>query len=323
MSKKKSIVTEYRSYYLSPGFPVLLLSGDYWKISDIPSGRLHFHNCLEIGICYSHSGTLEIYDNALPFEEGDVTFIPKHVPHTTYSQKGCESHWAYLFFNPAELFKDFLPSSFAGFEDSALYGKGFQPIFKKSLYPKIHFLLTSVIAELEEQKPGYQLAAKGLMLALFLEIWRLQTENENKKNPQYEVSPAENFLILQSVLEYIDKNYMDSFSIDFLANLCHLSPTHFRRIFHSVMGTSPLEFINNTRVLKACSMLRSTEDSILQISENVGFHSVSSFNRCFLNVMNTNPRAYRNKMRTTDRKHEKQTILEFSGWLSPENIHEE
>ena len=60
MAKSKRAVTEYRSYYLPMQFPVLLLSGDYWKISDIPSGSLHFHNCLEIGICHSDSGTLEI-----------------------------------------------------------------------------------------------------------------------------------------------------------------------------------------------------------------------------------------------------------------------
>ena len=53
MAKSKRAVTEYRSYYLPTHFPVLLLSGDYWKISDIPSGSLHFHNCLEIGICHS------------------------------------------------------------------------------------------------------------------------------------------------------------------------------------------------------------------------------------------------------------------------------
>lgn len=55
MAKSKRAVTEYRSYYLPTHFPVLLLSGDYWKISDIPSGSLHFHNCLEIGICHSDS----------------------------------------------------------------------------------------------------------------------------------------------------------------------------------------------------------------------------------------------------------------------------
>ena len=50
MSKPKNTVMEYRNYYLPADFPVLVLTGGHWKISDIPSSRLHFHNCLEIGL---------------------------------------------------------------------------------------------------------------------------------------------------------------------------------------------------------------------------------------------------------------------------------
>ncbi|MFQ9620230.1 MAG: AraC family ligand binding domain-containing protein [Waltera sp.] len=91
MAKSKRAVTEYRSYYLPTHFPVLLLSGDYWKISDIPSGSLHFHNCLEIGICHSDSGTLEINGEKQTFHAGDVTVLPRNVPHTTYSAPGTKA----------------------------------------------------------------------------------------------------------------------------------------------------------------------------------------------------------------------------------------
>lgn len=89
MAKSKRAVTEYRSYYLPTHFPVLLLSGDYWKISDIPSGSLHFHNCLEIGICHSDSGTLEINGEKQTFHAGDVTVLPAmfHIPLTVHQAR--------------------------------------------------------------------------------------------------------------------------------------------------------------------------------------------------------------------------------------------
>lgn len=37
MSKPKNTVMEYRNYYLPGDFPVLVLTGGHWKISDIPS----------------------------------------------------------------------------------------------------------------------------------------------------------------------------------------------------------------------------------------------------------------------------------------------
>ena len=95
MARPKKTVIEYRSYYLPLHFPVLLLSGDYWRISDVPSGRLHFHNCLEIGICHSDSGFMEFPGQALSFQEGDITVIPRNIPHTTYSSPGCSRHWSY------------------------------------------------------------------------------------------------------------------------------------------------------------------------------------------------------------------------------------
>lgn len=70
MPKQKNSVMEYRNYYLPVDFPVLILSGEHWKISDIPSSRLHFHNCLEIGLCHSCSGTMKFYSEPMTFKAG-------------------------------------------------------------------------------------------------------------------------------------------------------------------------------------------------------------------------------------------------------------
>ena len=172
MAKQKGTVTEYRSYYLPMHFPVLLLSGDYWKISDIPSGRLHFHNCLEIGVCHSDSGTIEFLGEPLAFQAGDVTVIPKNIPHTTYSTPGTESHWSYIYFDPYELFKNILPATWINYDLSITSGtsRNFVPILSREKYPQVYSLVLSIISELEEQRPSYQLSAKGLLLSLYIEL---------------------------------------------------------------------------------------------------------------------------------------------------------
>lgn len=48
MSRPPRTVIEYRNYELPADFPIQMLSGENWRISDVPSGVLHFHNCLEI-----------------------------------------------------------------------------------------------------------------------------------------------------------------------------------------------------------------------------------------------------------------------------------
>lgn len=320
MARPKPTVIEHRTYYLPMHFPVLLLSGDYWKISDIPSERLHFHNCLEIGLCHSESGTLEICGKKHYYKAGDITIIPKNVPHTTYSSLGMESHWSYLFLEPKVLFHNILPAAWENIDLNINGFRGYQHIVNKDTYPYIHFLMTNIIRELETKPPCYHISVRGLLLSLYIEIYRLQAmANTNSSNKQEDSdTPANNALVIAPALDYIEENYMNSFTIDQLADLCHWSPTHFRRIFYSIMGVLPLDYVNTTRIMKSCDLLQSTELSILEISEMVGFHTLSSYNRHFTKLIQMSPRAYRNHMKQMDKRAEKQIILEYTGWLYPE-----
>lgn len=325
MAKPKNTITEYRSYYLPMSFPVLLLSGDYWRISDIPSGKLHFHNCLEIGICHSDSGFIEIFGEPIPFQAGDVTVVPRNVPHTTYSTPGTESRWSYIYFNPKELFRGLLPASWSNYDLSVYAFQGYKHILSRKDYPDIHSLAMLSIKELQEQNTNYQIGARGLLLSLYIDLYRVESMEQNgggtdkKETPKKDMERSpERMLAIAPVLDYIEDNYMQQFTIEYLAQLCHWSPTHFRRVFHEIMGVSPLDYVNNTRIIKSCGLLQSTENSILNISEMVGFHSVSSFNRCFARTMQMSPREYRKLTQQNEIYTANHLIHEYAGWMFPE-----
>ena len=178
MSKPKNIVTEYRNYYLPVDFPLLLLTGDHWKISDIPSSRLHFHNCLEIGICHSWKGAMKFYSNPLRFQAGDVTCVPRNIPHPTRSDKGNESLWPYLYIDQQIMFPDLRPPS-AGEPDLSLSScRNLRHILPREEFPHIFSLVTTIIEELNTARSNYRLCVKGLLLALCIELYRVQ-EKEN------------------------------------------------------------------------------------------------------------------------------------------------
>lgn len=176
MAKNKSVVTEYRNYYLPPSFPVLLLSGDHWRISDVISPRLHFHNCLEIGICHADNGFMTFYGHHVPFREGDVTVVPRNVPHTTYSAKGKASLWSYLFLDPKNLFQELLPATWRNYDLLSYDFHSFKYILNRETYPRIYQLVTMIIDEINAQRPGYQLVARGLLFSLYVEIYRIESE---------------------------------------------------------------------------------------------------------------------------------------------------
>lgn len=314
MAKKKKTIIEYRHYSLPVNFPVLLLSGERWRISDIKSEHLHFHNCLEIGICHSDSGIIEMEGDSVPFKAGDVTCIPKYLPHTTYSSQSTASLWSYIFFSPEELFKNLFRSSDINFERSLSAMKISNYILDKEKYPKVYILATNIVNELKERNPYYQQSSHGLLLSLYIELLRIYSKNEKLSDSETDHT-LENTFVISPVLEYIYKNYMTSITIDYLADLCHLSTTHFRRKFHEVMGSAPLDFINSTRIDEACKLLKITEDSILSISEQVGFHSISSFNRCFAKLIGESPKEWRKRALQSEAQSAKASILEFTGWI--------
>ena len=307
MGKPKKTITEYRQYDLSPDFPVLVLHGDRWQISDVKSDRLHFHNCLEIGVCHSHSGYMDFGEETRVYKAGDFTMIARNLPHTTYSSPGGKSLWSYIFVDLEMFFKNqaFLNTT----------GKFVSPIGyfmgNKEDYPKAYNYITSIIDELTNKRPGYIISVTGIMMALTIEINRLSEETSQDSNP----IPNGSMLTIHPALNYIYDNYMHQFPIEVLADMCHLSVTHFRRLFNSIMGTSPLDFINTTRIDHACQLLQSTDQSVLEISEQVGFHSVSSFNRAFMKIMETSPREWRKKSNNGEPVIKKQSVLEYRGWM--------
>jgi len=174
--------------------------------------------------------------------------------------------------------------------------------------------LKAIIKELSEKKENFQFSVRGLALSLFVHIVNAYKADPKSQKEIKSTVLDDNGLVIAPALDYIRNNYSHEFPIDSLADMCGLSPTHFRRVFQSIMNTSPLEYLNNFRIDKASILLRSTELPVLTISEEVGFRSVSSFNRHFQENTGTSPLKWRKQMSYIDNK----SLLKYTGWLVPD-----
>lgn len=315
MAKKAKPVIEYRVYELDMDFPVLLLDGDTWRISNVKSDRLHFHNCLEIGVCHSDGGVLQVHGEPLRYLAGNVTCIPQHIPHTTYSSPGSASLWSYIFVDLRELLRDMVHTQ-ESFELTSFSMHHYEFLFDANRFPKVHFLVHCILNELREQKSNYRVTVKALFIALYYEYLRVFSVKalEDAQKP----SKNQNPLVITPALNHINANYRNHITIDALAEMCHLSTTHFRRQFQAIMGASPLAFINATRIDRAAILLLTTQDAVLTISETVGFSSVSSFNRNFSRVVGVTPREYRSRHMQDAQMPKRHRILKYSGWVVPD-----
>lgn len=314
MSKQKNKIIEFRNYSLQPNFPILLLTGDVWHISDIPSGRLHFHNCLEIGLCESGSGTLEFMDKSLSFHTGDVTLIASDIIHTTYSSPGTSSKWSYIFVDIEEFFYPYFSLDILSQSDVIQeIIHSYSAIFSQEAYPQIYDLIIHIIHTLQKKEANFRFAVCGLMLTLLIHIMNIY--NSSNKSEIFNIQTPDNSLSIAPALDYIRKNYMLDFPMDSLADMCNMSSTHFRRTFVSVMNTGCLEYLTKIRIERASLLLRTTDMPILSISEEVGFRSLSSFNRHFSDIVGETPRDWRKKMSYLHNL----SIFKNTGWMTPPN----
>ena len=308
MSRSRVVLSEYRTYDLPPDFPVLVLEGDDWLISPVRSSNLHFHNCVEIGFCRSGRGKMTLNREEREFHAGDVTLLGSRVHHTTWSDPDSPSLWSYVFLDPIALFsKDITQRealrTISGFGCFILSGKDF-PWFSQ--------LLEEIIREMREAADGYRDCVRGMFLILFSRLIRLFPP-EAGQLPVSGENP-----VLMPALTLIQEQYATDFSMEELAARCHLSSTHFRRLFHEQIGTAPLDYLHQIRISASCSLLRSTDDSIASIAGQVGYSSLSCFNRHFLQVMGMVP----SQWRKTDVASPRPSRITFTGWTRAETTEE-
>ncbi|MDP4291295.1 MAG: AraC family transcriptional regulator [Bacteroidota bacterium] len=86
---------------------------------------------------------------------------------------------------------------------------------------------------------------------------------------------------MQSILLYIQSNLQSEIPISELANMACLSKDHFTRIFKSLVGMPPCEFIIRKRLEKAQYLLLTTNMTNEQIIGETNFKSISYFSRMF------------------------------------------
>ena len=239
---------------------------------------LHYHNCLEIGMCVSGSGVEFIADDIYPFYSNSLTIIQRGCIHDSHivmkEPTDAPSEWIFVF---ADL--DALGISFNCRKSMVL----------NDLEMTRLFLL--MFDELDTQPEGYQSIFLHLLRAFLLKLSRIMPVENDKT----EYQPTNDQIMF--AINYIAQYYNKDITIGELAKCCNMSVSNFRKQFKESVGTSPLEYLNNLRISVAHHLLCTTEQPILTISEDVGFRSLSSFNRLFKRIYGFSPRQARNQNR--------------------------
>ncbi|MFC5470126.1 helix-turn-helix domain-containing protein [Cohnella suwonensis] len=103
------------------------------------------------------------------------------------------------------------------------------------------------------------------------------------------------FRRLTLAYEYLHAYYNRNVSLDEVSRVACLSKNHLIRNFHHFFKRTPHQFVIEKRILEAKRLLSQTERSVTEISLNVGFENVSSFNKVFKQRTGFAPQVFRKK----------------------------
>ena len=92
---------------------------------------------------------------------------------------------------------------------------------------------------------------------------------------------------------YVRNHRQEMVTMNDMARLCHLSPSYFSRLFRREMGENFINYVNRIKVQWAKERLRSSNDSVVQIAQELGYMDSSYFISVFKKFEGTTPLAYR------------------------------
>jgi AraC-like DNA-binding protein len=271
----------------------------FLSISKVRSGSLgkgpchwtHFHDSMELGLCYSGSGIAAVNQQVLPFSEGDVLLVWPGQFHMVWTLEG-QAAWKFLNFAPAALPQDSALTLPKLPDARAVAASDFAFVIKRNADSTVSALASALFSELQAAQEGFQFAARNLLSALV--IW-LRRRLKHVAAGESGNCANDSLRRLAPAVNRIATAFHQQHSIPALARLCFMSESTFRRSFHAAFGHSPLEYLLRLRLNTAAALLAGSSLSAKEIADRTGYPSASDLGRSFRKFFGVSPAAYRRK----------------------------
>lgn len=136
---------------------------------------------------------------------------------------------------------------------------------------------------------------KGLLYSLLVEIGRLYFEQETDLVPK-EKSSSRNEEIVVQFISLLREHYKVGRTASFYADKMFISPKYLSGVLKKETGKAINSWIEYAVTLGAKMLLKSTNKTVLQISEELNFPNPSYFGRFFKKNTGMTPKYYREKV---------------------------
>ena len=278
-------------------FPYIATCAEFDEYID-PVVPWHWHQAVEL--FYIKSGRLEYTtpNGKWTFPAGTGGFLNSNVLHSSRVNPNRDG--------TVQLLHLFDPELLSGGLSNRIEERYIRPLTEQSgiemicLFPeepRQDALLQKICAgfELEEGSWGYEIRLRQQLTDIWLGLLEIAGSATEEMNRNKETDEK-----MKAMMCYIQEHYAETISVNQLSEMAHISKRVCFRLFREKLHMSPLEYITEYRLRKACMKLINTEDSITEIANDCGFGTGSYLGKIFREHFNCSPKQYRKEWHDRD-----------------------
>ncbi|SKA63236.1 AraC family transcriptional regulator [Enterovibrio nigricans] len=262
----------------------------------VPHNRIHWHvhEQYELHFIVKTHGKVMIGNHLGPFSPGHLSLVGPWLPHNWESHLAVgETHQL------RDMVIQFKPELFN------IASRAFPELSQfASLLEQAKMGIEFLDVPFEAAETAFQKVrdSKGVTrLVHFLSFIDYLSKQNTRILSNLPPSEAKDAGTVQSriseVVDYVMHNYQTPIRLKTVADMLGMTESYFSRFFHQSSGHRFTDFVNRVRIQRACVLLSDTEDTIADISKDVGFHNLANFSRQFRRIKGVSPLVYRKNTR--------------------------
>lgn len=147
-------------------------------------------------------------------------------------------------------------------------------------------IFVNAINEYKFKKPGYISVLRATAISGIIACLRNVYAGEDG---------VEKNTFVTNIIRYINENYMGNVSLSAICDEMGYNVQYVSRSFKAQMGMTFSEYLFKVRIQRACSLLLSTDMTIQEVSNAVGYSNTAFFHKVFKSVIGETPADFRKK----------------------------
>ncbi|WP_220754231.1 helix-turn-helix transcriptional regulator [Shewanella sp. KT0246] len=248
---------------------------------------LHFHQVHEFIFFEQIEGKYFYHQGESLLADFDAVFTPAMESHE-FSLNPRPKSWYIVQFIPERLNHPAL------IEFSQILQSGLHLTFSAEIKNKIHLLLSWLLSEFSQNpksKTCHQLF--NSLVTMVCEYG--QTNLHHQQSP---LNISNSYRKLTPVMDQLKVNNSHQLSLEQAAEMCHLSPSYFSRLFKKHFRVTFSDYLIQHKLYNAARLLGQSTTSVTEISYELGFTSSSYFIKQFKQHFNVTPHQYRQQLKS-------------------------